>query len=136
MRVKFDLSGAVEKMTIFKELEGKANLDCHVEVEFGPDELGMIYEFQKNMIPQILDFAKEMQQMSNKRQDDHLETLDLENKIKKLEYDLEVKNLELERVKAKVSRTEKDKNFWKNELEEVLKGGKKKEEKEEESDLI
>ena len=102
MRVKFDLSGAVEKMTIFKELEGKANLDCHVEIEFGADELGMIYEFQKHMIPEVLQFIKEMK----RDEETNLEKNELENKIESLEIQLDG-----ERGRHEVTKKNRDEYF-------------------------
>ena len=75
MRVKFDLSGAVEKMTIFKE------------VEFGPEELGMIYEAQRSLVPEVLNFMKEMQKLAQES---------------KKESEVEFSNLEKDRLESKI----------------------------------
>lgn len=94
MKIKFDVTGAVEKMTGFDKLEGKANLDAHFEIEFGADELGMIYEAQRALVPEVLNFVKELQKMQNEnekdsRSDDKFEILDLKDKIRNLEIALE-----------------------------------------------
>lgn len=95
MKVTFDLTGAIEKMTGFSKLEGKVNLDAHMTVEFGADELGMMYEAQKNMLPQILEFIKEVGNMSIekdrqlRKENTNLEINRLESKIEGLEIQLE-----------------------------------------------
>lgn len=132
MKIKFDLSGAVKKVTgINEKLGGDASLDAHLEVEFGADELGMIYEAQRALVPEVLNFVKEMQQLSNKNKEENkmteLEKNRLETRIGYLET-------RLENEKEKSSRHEKDKEFWKSKCQDILKGGKK--EDEEESDLI
>ena len=89
MKIKFDLSGAVEKMTCFDKLEGKANIDAHFEIEFGADELGMIYEAQRALVPEVLSFVKEMQQLSKEENNmSDLEKSRLESKIEGLEIQL------------------------------------------------
>ena len=94
MRVKFDVTGNVKKMTGFDKLEGDASLDAHFEVEFGPEELGMIYEAQRTLVPEVLNFVKEMQQIQNEKEkstgaDNRFEILDLKDKIRNLEIALE-----------------------------------------------
>ena len=83
MKIKFDLTAGIEKMTGFNKLEGKGNLDAHMEIEFGADELGMIYEAQRALVPEVLSFVKEMQQITTDARIDDLEyeKNKLENKI-------------------------------------------------------
>lgn len=94
MRITFDITGAVEKMTGFDKLEGKANIDAHMSVEFGADELGMMYEAQKTMLPQILDFIKEVGNMSIEKdrqlreENTDLEKDRLQSQIESLEIQL------------------------------------------------
>ena len=88
MRVKFDITGSVEKMTGFNKLEGKGNIDAHFELEFSADELGMVYEFQKNIIPEVLGFIKEIKQEEDNKISD-LERNRLESRNESLEIQLE-----------------------------------------------
>lgn len=96
MKVRFDVTGAIEKINA---LEGKGNIDAHFEVEFGVDEMGMLLEAKKSLVPEILSFVKDMQQITTERNDRDEEVVDLRDKIKNLEYDLNTekeKNEELE----------------------------------------
>ena len=91
MKMKFDVTGSIKKMTGFDKLEGDASLDAHFEIEFGPEELGMMYQFQKEMLPEILNFAKEMQQLTNRIDNSKMSDLEineLESKIEGLEIQL------------------------------------------------
>ena len=81
MKIKFDLSGAIKKVTgITEKVGGDANLDAHMEIEFSADELGMIYEAQRALVPEVLDFIKEMQQITT-------DARQLDKKIDDLEYE-------------------------------------------------
>lgn len=118
MKVKFDITAGLEKMTVFKELEGKANIDAHFEVEFGADELSMMYQFQKEMVPQILDFIKEV-----KKENEDSEKEILEKKVSQLEFENARLNGKLEHAEERLSNRDK----WFNKAMESL-GGKKEEE--------
>ena len=163
MKIKFDLSGAVEKMGFVKE-EGKGNISANFELEFGSDELGMLYDLQKSLVPEVLEFVKEMQRMTNEkekdsRSDDKFEILDLKDKIRNLEIALEgekvrheatkknrdeyfnkyIKCLDQENMRIKKETEEFRKSFKQEEKvnpKEVLKKALEKTKEEEESDLI
>ena len=88
MKLRFDVTGAIKKVTgITEKVGGDANLDAHFELEFTPDELGMVYEFQKNMIPEVLQFIKEVKKEEDSKISD-LEKNRLESRIESLEIQL------------------------------------------------
>ena len=88
MKLRFDVTGAIKKVTgITEKVGGDANLDAHFELEFAPDELGMVYEFQKNMIPEVLQFIKEVKKEEDSKIS-HLEKSRLESRIEALEIQL------------------------------------------------
>ena len=88
MKMKFDISGAIEKLTGFGKIDGgKGNLEAHFEVEFSAEEIGMIYEFQKNIIPEVLQFIKEIKKEEDAKISD-LEKDRLESEIEGLEIQL------------------------------------------------
>lgn len=117
MKIKFDLTAGIEKMTGFDKLEGKGNLDCHVEVEFGADELGMIYEAQQNMVPQILDFIREV-----KKENDDNEKRSLENKVSHLEFENKRLQGKIEHAEERIANAKEDRDKWFNKAMESLGG--------------
>ena len=81
MKIRFDITGAIKKVTgINEKLGGDANLDAHFEIEFGADELGTIYEAQRALVPEVLSFIKDMQQITT-------DARQLDKKIDDLEYE-------------------------------------------------
>lgn len=109
MKIKFDLTAGIEKMTGFDKLEGKGNLDAHFEVELAPEELGSIYEAQKVILPEILNFIKEMKQGN-----DTSEKQDLENKVSRLEFENKRLQGKLEHAEERLSNAKEDRNKWFN----------------------
>ena len=128
MKIKFDVTGAVEKLTGFsKSLEGKGNLDAHFEVEFGADEMGMMLEAKKSLVPEIFDFIKEMQQMTEERNKaEEIKLSDVEKN--KLETKIGILEVQLKAQEERYERLKKDKEFWKEQHDILMKGGEKKEE--------
>ena len=103
MKIKFDLSGAVKKVTgVNEKLGGDANIDAHFEVEFGADELGTIYEAQRALVPEVLSFIKEMQQITteSRRLDEKID--DLEYEKNKLENKLGDKDEQISKLEEEI----------------------------------
>lgn len=117
MKIKFDLTAGLEKLTGFEKIGGKGNLDTHFEIEFGADELGMMYEFQKNMIPEILGFIKEL-----KKENDDNEKQILENKVSNLEFENKRLQDKVEHTEERLTSAKEDRNKWFNKAME-LQGG-------------
>lgn len=91
MRVKLDLGAEVKKLAGnfgFNDGEGKFN--CNLEVEFAPEEMMEVIKMQKEIVPGVLNFVKEMQEMSN-------DTNEKNCKIDSLQF-----NLDRERDKNKI----------------------------------
>ena len=126
MKIKFDITGAVKKTTGYLEKIGdNANIDAHLEIEFGADELGTIYDAQRALVPEVLSFIKEMQQLTNNRSKEENKITDLERN--KLETRIGVLEVQLRHQQENNKRCEKDKEFWKSKCKELLKGGEKQE---------
>lgn len=88
MKLKFDVTGAIEKLAGFNKAEGgKGNIDAHFELEFSAEELGMVYEAQRTMLPELLNFIKELKKEEDNKMSD-LEKSRLESKIEGLEIQL------------------------------------------------
>ena len=118
MKIKFDVTGAIEKLAGFNKDEGgKGNLEAHFEVEFSAEEMGMIYEFQKNMIPEVLNFIKEMKQSN-----DDTEKQILENKVSHLEFENKRLEGKLEHSEERLANAKEDRNKWFNKAMEAQGG--------------
>lgn len=102
MKIKFDLTAGIEKMTGFDKLEGKGNLDAHMEIEFGADELGMIYEAQRALVPEVLSFIKEMQQITTDARQLDQKIDDLEYKNNNLENKLGDKDEQISKLEEEI----------------------------------
>ena len=61
--------------------KGKANLDCNIELEYSVEEMVELIKLQKEVIPGILSFVKEMQELTNKqyRNEEKIDKLKEEN---------------------------------------------------------
>ena len=98
MKAKFNLTGQVENLAgAFGMEKGKANVDCNLEVEYSVEEMIELIKLQKEMLPGILNFVKEMQELTNKQ---------YRNKeiIDKLEDENEELREENEELKKEVSK--------------------------------
>lgn len=88
MRVKLDLGAEVKKLAGnfgFNDGEGKFN--CNLEMEFAPEEMMEVIKMQKELVPGVLNFVKEMQELTNKqyRDEERIEKLEEENEELKKE---------------------------------------------------
>lgn len=126
MKLKFDVTAGLEKLTGFGKIDcGKGNLEAHFEVEFSAEEMGMIYEFQKQIVPEVLSFVKEM-----KQENDDAEKRNLENKVSNLEFENKRSQGKIEHAEERLENMREEKKKWFNKAMEVQGG------EEEESDLI
>ena len=80
MKAKFNLTGAVENLAgAFGMEKGKANLDCNIELEYSVEEMVELIKLQKEVIPGLLNFVKEMQELSGKKYYDEEKERELRN---------------------------------------------------------
>ena len=86
MKMNFNLTGAVENLAgAFGMEKGNANINCHLELEYSVEEMLEIIKLQKEVLPGIMSFVKEMQELTSKQQYD----FEKEQEIKKLEKENE-----------------------------------------------
>ena len=104
MKAKFNLTGAVENLAgNFGMEKGNANLDCNLEIEYSVEEMLELIKAQKEVIPGVLSFIKEMQELTNKQcYEKELDKLEEENKELKednehLKKEIKKFNIEWER---------------------------------------
>ena len=68
MKLNINLDAQVEKMAEgFGLKEGNASIKANLELEYSVEEMLELVKLQKEILPGILSFIKEMQNMSNKQ---------------------------------------------------------------------
>ena len=83
MKLNINLDAQVEKMAEgFGLKEGNASIKANLELEYSVEEMLELVKMQKEILPGILSFVKEMQEISSKRYYN-------EEKIDKLEEEKE-----------------------------------------------
>ena len=116
MKLKFDVTAGLEKLTGFGKIDGgKGNLEAHFEVEFSAEEMGMIYEFQKQIVPEVLSFVKEM-----KQENDDAEKQILENKVSQLEFGNKRLQGKIDHAEERLNNAKEDEKKWFNKAMESL----------------
>ena len=84
MKLNVNLDAQVEKMAEgFGLKEGNASIKANLELEYSVEEMLELVKAQKEILPGILSFVKEMQELTSKQQ--HYN----EDKIDKLEEEKE-----------------------------------------------
>ena len=90
MKFRLNLNAEVQKLAGnfgFNDGEGKFN--CDLEVELAPEEMMEVIKAQKELVPGVLNFVKEMQEISSKRyyNEEKIDKLEKENEALKKEED-------------------------------------------------
>ena len=67
MKVKFNLEGSVKKLFGNLIEDGAADIKCNLELEYSVEEFLELVKVQKELVPGIFGFIKEMQNMSNEQ---------------------------------------------------------------------
>lgn len=97
MKMKFDVKGQLKNLGILSE-DQSGNLEMNLELEFAPEEFKDVLKYQLEVLPQIYNMIKEVQQINQHEAEQA-------NKIFELEK-------ELENLKRKEERkTEKKKDY-------------------------
>ena len=80
MKMNFNLSAQVEKLAeAFNIKEGSANINCNLELEYSVEEFIELVKVQKDIIPGVLNFVKEMQELTSKQNYDSEKELEIRN---------------------------------------------------------
>lgn len=88
MKLNVNLDAQVEKMAEgFGLKEGNASIKANLELEYSVEEMLELVKMQKEILPGILTFVKEMQELTNKqyRDEERIEKLEEENEELKKE---------------------------------------------------
>ena len=68
MKLNVNLDAQVEKMAEgFGLKEGNANIKANLELEYSVEEMLELVKMQKEILPGILSFVKEMQELTSKK---------------------------------------------------------------------
>ena len=80
MKMNFNLSAQVEKMAeAFNIKEGNASINCNLELEYSVEEMLELVKAQKEILPGVLSFVKEMQELTSKKFYDEEKEREIEN---------------------------------------------------------
>lgn len=86
MKFKLNLNAEVQKLAgTFGFNEGEGKFNCDLEVEFAPEEMMEVIKMQKELVPGVLGFVKEMQEITSKKYYDE----DKEREIRNLKFENE-----------------------------------------------
>ena len=98
MKLNVNLDAAVQKMAgNFGLEEGNASIKANLELEYSIEEMLELVKVQKEILPGILNFIKEMQELTNKQYRD-------EERIEKLEEENEELKEDNENLKREISK--------------------------------
>lgn len=86
MKLNINLDAQVEKMAEnFGIKEGNASIKANLELEYSIEEMLELVKMQKEILPGVLSFIKEMQELTSKKYYDE----EKESEIKRLEKENE-----------------------------------------------
>ena len=105
MKLNVNLDAQVEKMAEgFGLKEGNASIKANLELEYSVEEMLELAKMQKEILPGILSFVKEMQELTNKRYQIEEEIDKLEEENKELKEDNENLKREIRKHNVKWSK--------------------------------
>lgn len=84
MKMKFNLNGKLTNLGILTE-DQSGNMDINLELEFAPEEFKDILKYQLEVLPQIFNMIKEVQQINQHEQEQAAKIFEQEKKINSLE---------------------------------------------------
>lgn len=99
MKMKFNLNGTMKNLGIMSE-DQSGNLNTSLELEFAPEEFKDVLRYQLEVLPQIYNMIKEVQQINQHEAEQAAKIFEQENKINSLESE----NKFLRRQAAQASR--------------------------------
>jgi len=99
MKMKFDVKGQLKNLGILNE-DQAADLNINLELEFAPEEFKDMLKYQLEVLPQIYNMIKEVNQINQHEQEQTTKIFEQEKKINSLENE----NKFLRRQAAQASR--------------------------------
>lgn len=99
MKMKFNLNGTMKNLGIMSE-DQAADLNINLELEFAPEEFKDMLKYQLEVLPQIYNMIKEVQQINQHEAEQAHKIFEQEKKINSLENE----NKFLRRQAAQASR--------------------------------
>lgn len=84
MKMKFDVKGTMKNLGILSE-DQAADLNINLELEFAPEEFKDVLKYQLEVLPQIYNTIKEVQQINQHEQEQAAKIFEQEKKINSLE---------------------------------------------------
>lgn len=99
MKMKFDVKGTMKNLGILSE-DQVADLNINLELEFAPEEFKDILKYQLEVLPQVYNMIKEVQQINQYESEQAAKIFEQEEKINSLKNE----NSFLRRQAAQASR--------------------------------
>lgn len=84
MKMKFNLNGKLTNLGILSE-DQSGNMDINLELEFAPEEFKDLMKFQLEVLPQVYNMIKEVQQINQHEAEQAQKIFEQEEKINSLE---------------------------------------------------
>ena len=84
MKMKFDVKGQMKNLGILSE-DQAADLNINLELEFAPEEFKDILKYQLEVLPQIYNMIKEVNQINQHEAEQAAKIFEQEKKINSLE---------------------------------------------------
>lgn len=97
--MKFDVKGTLKNLGILSE-DQAGNLEMNLELEFAPEEFKDVLRYQLEILPQIYNMIKEVQQVNQHEAEQAAKIFEQEEKINSLKNE----NSFLRRQAAQASR--------------------------------
>lgn len=82
--MKFDVKGTLKNLGILSE-DQNGNLEMNLELEFAPEEFKDVLKYQLEVLPQIYNMIKEVQQINQHEAEQAQKIFEQEKKINSLE---------------------------------------------------
>ena len=99
MKMKFDVKGTMKNLRILSE-DQAADLNINLELEFAPEEFKDVLKYQLEVLPQIYNMIKEVNQVNQHEAEQAQKIFEQEEKISSLKNE----NSFLRRQAAQASR--------------------------------
>ena len=99
MKMKFNLEGTLKNLGILSDNQS-GDLKTSLELEFAPEEFRDLMKFQLEVLPQVYNLIKDVQQINQHEAEQAAKIFEQENKINSLESE----NKFLRRQAAQASR--------------------------------
>lgn len=84
MKMKFNLNGKLTNLGILTE-DQSGNIDINLELEFAPEEFKDVLKYQLEVLPQIYNMIKEVNQINQHEAEQSQKIFEQEKKINSLE---------------------------------------------------